>query len=48
MNDLKDIIDFSRYKKRLDLLILERKEEYKLDVQDMLYELEKNLDYIKI
>jgi len=47
MNGLKDIIDFSRYKKRLDLLILERKEEYKLDVQDMLYELEKKFRLYK-
>lgn len=47
MNDLKDIIDFSRYKKRLDLLILEKKEEYKLDVQDMLYQLEKKFRLYK-
>lgn len=41
MNDLKDIIDFSRYQKRLDIIISARNEEYKLDVQDILYNLEK-------
>lgn len=41
MNDLKDIIDFSLYQKRLDIIISARNEEYKLDVQDILYNFEK-------